>query len=172
MGIVVAAAEASAAVAVEQTGRIGRVPVGWIEVPGKDLFEAEMACSRRGSRCAEELAAEVVVDRDSAVVVVAAAGAVVGIEVAVAVVGRRRSPAEVDRMHQAIVLVVFDLEVVQAMGSVGQLTVAGQMDWMEQMFGIAFFSKRDWTVPEAAGIAVCPEEGNWRPEEAVGSAEA
>ena len=143
MGIVVAAeASAAVAVAVEQTDRIDRVPVGWIEVLGKDLFEIGMVCLRRGSRCAEELAAEVVVDRDSAVVVVAAAGADVGIEVAVAVVGRRRSLAEIDRMHQAIVLVVFDPEVVQAMDSVGQLTIAGQTDWMEQMFGTAFFLRR------------------------------
>lgn len=104
------AAEAIAAVGtVEQTGRIGRAPVGWIEELGKGLSEAEMAYSRRGWRCVEELAAEVVVDRDSAVV--AAAGAAVGIQVAVAVFGRRRSPVEADIMHQAIVLAVFDPEV-------------------------------------------------------------
>lgn len=141
----VAAAEAVAAVdTVEQTGRIGRAPVDWIEAPGKDLFEAEMACSRRGSRCAEELAAEEVVDRGSAAavaVVVAAVGAAVGIEVAVAVVVRRRSPVEADRRHQAIVLVVFDLGVVAAMGSVAQPIIGCQRDLMEQMFETVFSSK-------------------------------
>ena len=166
MGTTVAAAEASAVAAAEQTGRIDRVPVDWIEAPGKDSFEVEMTCSRRGSRCVEEQAAEAVVGRGSA------AGAVVGIEVAVAVTGQRRSLVEADRMHQAIVPVVFALEVVRAMGFEKQLTVAGRMDWMEQTFGIAFSSKRGWTVPGAAGIAVCPEEGSWVPVGVVASAEA
>jgi hypothetical protein len=148
VGIVVAVAEASAVVAAEQTGRIGRVPVGWIEAPGKGSFGVEMACSRRGSRYVEGLAAE----------------AAVGIGVVVAVVGLRRSPVvEVDRMHPAIVPVVSDLEVVRAMGFEEQLTVEDQMDWMEQMFVTVSFSKRGWTVAEAveaAGIVVCPEEGS------------
>jgi hypothetical protein len=163
VGTVVAVAEASAVVAAEQTGRIGRVPVGWIEAPGKGSFGVEMACSRRGSRYVEGLAAEAVVDRGFAVVV-AAAEAAVGIGVVVAVVGLRRSPVvEVDRMHPAIVPVVSDLEVVRAMGFEEQLTVEDQMDWMEQMFVTVSFSKRGWTVAEAveaAGIVVCPEEGS------------
>ena len=145
MGIVVAVAEASAVVAVaEQTDMTGRVRVGWIEAPGKGLFEAEMACSRRDSRCVEELAAEVVVDKGSAVVVVAAAEGAVGIAIVVAtVVGRRRSPVEVDRMHQVIVPVVFEPEMAEAMDSEGQLIVVCQMDLMEQKFVIVFSSRKD-----------------------------
>lgn len=142
MRIVVAVAEAFAVVAVAQTGRIGRVPADWIEVPGKGSFEAERACSRRGSRCVEELAAEVVVDRGSAVV--AAAGVAVGIEtVVVAGVGRRKSLVEVDRMHRAIVPVVFGPGFVGAMDFEEQLIIVGQMDLMEQMFEIVFSSRRD-----------------------------
>jgi hypothetical protein len=142
VGIVVAVAEASAVAVAEQTGRIGRVPVGWIEAPGKGLFEVEMACSRRGSRCVEELAAEAVVDRGS--VAVAAAGAAVGIEiVVVAVFGWRRSPVGVDRMHQAIVPVVSGPEVVIATDFEEQLTVVDQTDWMEQMFVIVSSSRKD-----------------------------
>lgn len=102
-----------------------------------------MACSRRGSRCVEELAAEAVVDRGSAVVV-AAAGVAVGIEiVVVAGVGRRRSLVEVGRMHQAIVPVVFGPGVVGAMDFEEQPIVVCQMDLMEQMFVTVFSSRRD-----------------------------
>ena len=102
-----------------------------------------MACSRRGSRCVEELAAEVVADRGSAVVV-AAAGVAVDIEiVVVAALGRRRSLFEVGRMHQAIVPVMFGPEVVGAMDFEEQLIVVCQMDLKEQMFVIVFSSKRD-----------------------------
>jgi hypothetical protein len=98
------------------------------------LFEAEMACSRRGSRCVG----------GSAEVVAAAAGVAVGIEiVVVAGVGRRRSLVEIDRMHQAIVPVVFGLGAVGAMDFEEQLIVVGQMDLMEQMFVIVFSSRRD-----------------------------
>jgi len=137
VGTTVAAAEASAVAAAEQTDRIGRVPVDWIEAPGKDSFEVEMTCSRRGSRCVEEQAAEAVVGRGSAA---GSAGAVVGIEVAV--IGRRRSPVEADRMHQAIVPVVFALEVVRAMDFEEQLITVCQMDLKEQMFETVFSSRR------------------------------
>ena len=138
MGITVAAAEASAVVAAEQTGRIDRAPVDWIEAPGKDLFGVEMTCSRKGLKCVEEQAAEAVVGRDSAAA--GSAGAAVGIEVAV--IGRRRSPVEADRMHQAIVPVVFALEVVRAMDFEEQLITVCQMDSKEQMFETVFSSRR------------------------------
>lgn len=139
--VAVAVAEASAVVAAEQTDRIDRVPVDWIEAPGKDLFEVEMTCSRRGSKCVEEQAAEAVVGRDSAAA--GSAGAAVGIEVAVAVTGQRRSPVEADRMHQATVPVVSDLGVVRAMGFEEQLITVCRMDSREQMFETVFSSRRD-----------------------------
>lgn len=140
MGTTVAAAAGAAAVAAaEQTGRIDRVQVDWIEAPGKDSFEVEMTCSRRDSRCVEEQAAEAVVGRDSAAAG-GSAGAAVGIEVAV--IGRRRSPVEADRMHQAIVPVVFALEVVRAMDFEEQLITVCQMDLKEQMFETVFSSRR------------------------------
>jgi hypothetical protein len=112
-------------------------------------------------RRVEELAAEMVVGKDS--VVVAAAEVAAGIEMVVAEVGRRRSPVvEVDRMHQAIVPVVSGPEVARAMDFEEQLIVVCQMGWMEQMFVIVSFSRRGWTVAEteAAGIAVCLGEDN------------
>lgn len=164
MHITVVVAEASAAVAVaEQTGRIDRAPVGWTEALGKDLFEVEMTCLRRDLRCVEELAAEVLVGKDSVAV---------GIGVVVVAVGRRRSPVEAGRMHRAIVPVVSDPEVARAKGSEGRLIVVCRMDWMEQMFVTAFFSGMDWMVAEAAGIAVCPGGGNWVLAWVVASAEA
>lgn len=118
-----------------------------------------MTCSRRGSRCVEELATEAFVGKGS--VVVAAAGVAVGIEVVVAVVGRRRSPVEADIMHLAIVPVASGPEVARAMDFEEQLIIVCRTDWTERMFAIGFFSRRGWTVAEAeaAGIAVCPGEG-------------
>lgn len=49
------------------------------------------------------------------------------------------------------------------MDSVEQLIIVCQMDWMEQMFGIVFSSRRGLTVPGAVGIAAYPEEGSWAP---------
>lgn len=138
MGIAAAVAEASA---VGRTGRIGRVPADWIEAAGKDWSLAEVPCLRRGLRCVEEPAAEIV-DREPAVVVAAVAAADIEIVVAVVAV-RRRSPVEVGRRQQATVLVVFELEIVRAMSSVGRPIVVFQMDLREQMSGTEFSLKRD-----------------------------
>lgn len=138
MSRVVAVAEASA---VEQIGRIDRVPADWTEVPGKDWRQAEVACLSRGLRCVEEAAAEAVVDRGSAGVVAAGTAAGIGIVVVAAAV-RRRSPVEVGRRHQVTALVVSEPEAVRAMGSAGQQIVECQMDSKEQMFETGFFSKK------------------------------
>lgn len=138
MSTAVAVAEASA---VELIGRIGRVPVGWIEGPGRDWRQAEVACLHRGLRCVEEPAAEAVVDRGSAGVAAAEVAADIGIVVVAAAV-RRRSPVEVGRRHQVTVLVVSGPEVVRAMGSVGQLTVVCQTDSRERMFETESFSRK------------------------------
>lgn len=134
----VAVAEASA---VGRIGRIGRVPVGWIEGPGRGWRQAEVACWRRGLRCVEEAAAEAVVDRGSAGVAAAGTAADTG-TVVVAVAVRRRSPVEVGKRHQVTALVVSEPEVVQAMGSVGQLIVECQMDLRERMSATEFFSRK------------------------------
>jgi len=58
------------------------------------------------------------------------------------VTGQRRSPVEADRMHQAIVPVVSDLEVVRAMDFEEQLITVCQMGLKEQMFETVFSSRR------------------------------
>jgi len=131
--VVVVVAEASA---VERIGKIGRVLVGWIEGPGRDWRQAEVACLHRGLRCVEEPAAEAVVGRGSAGV-----AADIGVVVVAAAV-RRRSPVEVGKRHQVTVLVVSGPEAVRAMDSVGRLIVECQMDSRERMFEIESFSRK------------------------------